>query len=145
MRTIEVHRTLRAPADRVFDVLADHAGYARFPGVRWAKVTRPGTKEPNGVGAIREIAIGAAWFEEEITVFERPTRLEYHILRSRPPIAHELGRLTFTPVAEGVEVAWISTFRITLPLIGGLATALAARQMSRGFYDVLGFAEQRAR
>jgi uncharacterized protein YndB with AHSA1/START domain len=145
MYTIHLERTLRAPAERVFDVLADHAGYVRFPWVRSAKVVRPGTLEPNGKGAIREIQIGPAWFQEEITAFERPTRLEYRILRSRPPIAHQLGRLTFTPVAEGVRVAWTSTFQVTLPLVGRLVSALGTRMMSNLFDDALRLTEQLGR
>lgn len=144
MRTIQVRRTLRAPADRVFNVLADHAGYAKFEGVRSARVVRPGASEPNGVGAIREIRIGSARFEE-ITVFERPTRLEYRIVRSRPPIAHDLGRIVLTPVDGGVNVEWTSIFRVALPLIGGLATAIAARRMTKGFAATLAAVEARAR
>ena len=145
MRTIQVRRTLRAPADRVFDVLADHAGYAKFEGVRSARVVRPGASEPNGVGAIREIRIGSARFEEEITVFERPTRLEYRIVRSRPPLVHELGRLTFAAVPDGVHVTWTSTFHVAIPVIGGLATGIAARQMERAFAATLEVAERLAR
>lgn len=145
MRTIQVRRTLRAPADRVFDVLADHAGYAKFDGVRSAALVRPGASEPNGVGALREIRIGSARFEEEITVFERPTRMEYRIVRSRPPIAHELGRIVLTPVDGGVDVEWTSIFRVALPLIGGLATAIAARRMTKGFAATLAAVEARAR
>lgn len=144
MYTIHLERTLRAPAERVFDVLADHAGYARFPWVRSAKVVQPGAPEPNGKGAIREIEIGPAWFQEEITAFERPSRLDYHILQSRPPIDHELGRLTFTPIAGGVRVTWTSTFRVRLPLVGRLLGALGARVMTNLFDDALRLTEQLA-
>lgn len=145
MRTIDVRRTLHAPAERVFEVLADHEGYVRFPGVRSAKLLRPGKGERNGVGALRAIDIGTAWFEEEITVFERPTRMEYRIVRSRPPLVHELGRLTFAAVPDGVHVTWTSTFHVAIPVIGGLATAIAARQMERAFAATLEVAERLAR
>lgn len=145
MRTIRVEQTLSVPAERVFDVLADHAGYTRFPGVRSAKLTRTGTPAPGGLGAIRELAVGPGWFEEEITAFERPRRIEYRILRSRPPLEHQLGRIDLTPVPEGVHVVWTSTFRVKLPLVGGLATAIAAGQMSKTFSAALKAAEQLAR
>lgn len=145
MRTIEVRRTIHAQPERVFDVLADHEGYARFPGVRAAVLLRQGKPDRNGVGALRKIDLGAAWFEEEITAFERPARIEYRIVRSRPPLVHEGGRITFAKVSSGVEVVWTSTLRVALPLIGGLATAFAARRMSRDFAKVLALVEELAR
>ncbi len=137
MRTIHVTRTIPATPEAVFDVLADHAGYARFPGVRKATLVRHGSLEPNGVGALRAMDLGVAWFEEEITGFERPTRLDYRIVRSRPPVDHEGGSLTLTPVPGGVEVSWTSTFHVRVPLVGSLVTRLAAWQMARGFAQVL--------
>jgi len=145
MKTIEVRRLLRAPIERVFEVLSDHAGYTSLPGVTSAKVTQPGTSEPNGVGAVREIALGGAWFREEITAFERPNRLDYRIIKSRPPVEHELGSIRLKSLPEGTEVTWTSTFRIKLPVLGWLATRLAARKMARTFSDGLKAVEDRAR
>lgn len=137
MRTIRVERSLKASAERVFEVLADHAGYAAFPGILSSKVTRPGTDEPNGVGAIRLIHMKGAWFEEEITVFERPRQLGYRIVKSRPPIEHRGGLVELTPTATGCDVRVTSTFRITTPVVGGLLTWIAARKITRLFGDAL--------
>lgn len=145
MRTIHVTRPLRAPIEQVFAVLADHEGYVRFPGVRSCTLTQTGTPDRNGLGAIREVDLGAAWFREEITAYAPPTRLEYRILKSRPPIEHALGRITLTPTAEGCEVQWVSTFRITTPVIGGLMTVIAQRRMSRAFARVLAVSERLAK
>lgn len=144
MRTIHIRRQLQAPIEGVFDLLADHAGYTRFPGVRSAKLTRVGAADPNGTGAVREIDLGSAWFEEEITDFERPHRLGYKILRSRPPIEHRIGLITLRPTPEGCEVEWVSTFRIRVPVIGPLLTWIAVKQMSRGFSSVLKASERLA-
>lgn len=62
---------LRAPAAAVFDGLADHEGWTRFPRISGATLLRPGTPVPNGVGACW-IESGPVLFEEEITAFERP-------------------------------------------------------------------------
>jgi uncharacterized protein YndB with AHSA1/START domain len=145
MRTVQIEKTLRAPIERVFDVLADHAGYVHFPGVKSAKVVRPGAPDPNGVGAVREIDVGLAWFREEVTAFERPIRMAYQIVHSRPPLVHDGGSITLTATPEGTHVSWVTTFRVALPLIGGLATAIAARQMTRDFARALDAVEQRAR
>ena len=145
MRTIHIQRQLNAPIERVFALLADHAGYTRFSGVRVAKLTRMGREERNGVGAVREITLGGAWFEEEITEFQRPHRLGYCILRSRPPIEHPGGLITLSANEQGCLAEWTSTFRIAVPVIGGLLTRIAVKQMSRGFAAVLKQAEQIAR
>lgn len=144
-RTIFVQRNLFASARGVFDILADHAGYTRFPGVRSAIVTKPGRDDPNGLGAIREIFLGTAWFREEITAFEPPHRLEYRILESRPPIEHLIGRLTLRDREHGCSVEWLSTFRITTPLVGGLMTRIAQGQMSKGFVKALQTCERLVR
>jgi hypothetical protein len=136
---------MKISPERAFDMMADHAGYVNFPGVRSARVTKPGTTEPNGKGAIREVSLQGAWVQEEITVFERPRRLGYKIIKSRPPIEHEGGLIELTPTADGVDVVWTSTFRIKLPIIGGLLTRIAARQMKALFTRGLAIGEERAR
>ena len=143
-RTILVRRTLAAPADAVFAILADHAGYTRFPGVRSAIVTQPGLDDPDGLGAIREVYLGSAWFREEITAFEPGRRLEYRILDSRPPIEHLIGRITLAPAESGCAVEWLSTFRITTPLVGGIMTVIAQWQMGKGFASALEAADRLA-
>lgn len=133
MRTIRVKRTLRVSAEKAFEIIADHEGYTRFADVRKAVLVKQGTIEKNGVGAVREIALPGAWFQEEITAFERPKKLGYKIIKSKPPIDHEGGLMELTPTADGVEVVWTSTFRIRIPVIGGLLTRLAARRMASMF------------
>lgn len=145
MRTIVVRRTLRAPIERVFDILSDHAGYAAFPGVRSAALIRRGPDdEPNGLGAVREIDTGLAWFREEVTAFQRPTRMEYVITEARPSVRHRGGVITLTADEGATRVEWTSTFAVELPVASELATRLAARAMTRAFETVLSAAEKRA-
>jgi hypothetical protein len=146
METVFVRRVLRAPIDRVFDVLSDHAGYVAFPGVRRASLlTRGAGDEPNGVGAVREIDAGLSLLREEITAFQRPTRMEYVIVSSRPPMRHRGGTVVLREADGGTLVEWTSTFAVDLPVGAALASKLAARVMSRVFHTVLTATEQRAR
>lgn len=145
MRTIQIKRQIKAPIEPVFELLSDHAGYSRFAGVRSAKLTKPGNTDRNGIGAVREIDLGNAWFEEAITEYQYPYRLAYRIIRSRPPIDHKGGLITLTATEDGCLAEWTSTFRITLPVIGGLMTWIAVKQMSRGFAAVLKACERLAR
>jgi Polyketide cyclase / dehydrase and lipid transport len=57
MRTVHVTRTIPAPPEAVFDLLADHANYDRFRGIRRSELLREGDPAPNGVGAMRRVRI----------------------------------------------------------------------------------------
>ena len=137
MKTITVQRTLKAPMERVFDIIADHANYKDFPGIRASKLVREGKAEKNGVGAVREIDAGKAWFQEEITAFERPRRLDYLIVASRPPLEHQGGSVRLQPTQEGCTVTWTTTVGVKIPLIGALLDRLLVPQLQRGLAGTL--------
>jgi uncharacterized protein YndB with AHSA1/START domain len=137
MQTIVVKRTIKAPIEKVFDLLSDHANYKDFPGVKDSELVKKGKPHKNGVGAVREIDAGTAWFREEITAYERPVRLDYLITKSRPPMEHKGGSVRLEATAEGTEVTWSSTLRIRIPLIGGLVTRLVAPQLAKAFAGTL--------
>lgn len=85
MHSITINRVLTAPIEHVFAQLTNHANYTQFPGVKQSTLVREGTPHKNGVGALREIDAGLAWFREEITAYERPQRMHYVIRASHPP------------------------------------------------------------
>jgi hypothetical protein len=142
---IRVDKTLAAPIDGVFELLSDHGNYDRFLGVTAARLTREGQTEPNGVGAVRSIALGPIHFEEEITAFERPRRMDYLIRRVNLPIDHDGGRITLEPDGAGTRVLWISTFGVPLPWIGGPLGLALAGTLRLGFVSLLEQIEVRLR
>jgi carbon monoxide dehydrogenase subunit G len=143
MQSIRVTHTIQAPAEQVFDILADHANYKLFPGVSDSKLLTPGKKERDGVGAVREVKVGAARFVEEITHYQRPSRLDYLIVRSFPPVQHKGGSIRLEPSGGGTLVTWTSEVRLRLPLLGGLLTPLLCKQLSEGFLHTLKAVEKR--
>jgi uncharacterized protein YndB with AHSA1/START domain len=144
MAEIRVERTLEAPIDRVFDVLADHEGYKRFRAIGDAKLVREGESERNGLGAIRELAAGPIRFTEEITAFERPIRLDYLIREVNLPLDHDGGSIRFEAVDDGTAVLWTSTFTTPVPVVGGALGGLMAAALKRGFIRMLEDAERLA-
>ena len=144
MHTVKVTRTLKAPIEKVFDIISDHARYSEMFGLKASKLVREGKTDKNGVGALRELDAGNAWFQEEVTHFERPVRMDYRITKSRPPIDHEGGSVRLEKVPEGTKVTWTSTLRIKVPLVGGLITKFMAPQLERAFHSMLKETERRA-
>ena len=137
MRTIRVERTIAAPPERVFEVITDHAQYDRFRGIRGSELLSEGDPAPNGLGAIRRILIGPLRFEEEITAYESQKRMDYLIVRINAPFEHQGGSMRLTAADGGTKVEWTSTFRIPLPLIGGIQERIFAAVFRRGFRRVL--------
>ena len=137
MARIDLDKTLAAPIDDVFELLTDHAGYTRFRGFSTAELVREGAEERNGVGALRALAVWPLRFEEEITAFERPTRMDYLIRKVNIPLRHEGGTIELSPSGSGTRVLWRSTFTIEVPIVGGALAALLAVMIRRGFVRLL--------
>lgn len=132
---IHVERLIGKDIDTVFEALSDHAGYARYAGVRRSMLLEPGDEEKNGKGAVRHIVSDLMEFREQIIDFERPTWMGYRILRSSPlPIRHERGDITLTPQGDGTHVLWESVGHVDVPVLGHLfLDRLAERSGSRAF------------
>ena len=143
MKTVTVQRLIRAPIEKVFAELSDHANYAQFPGIKAARLLEPGPADPNGNGALREVDAGFLWVQEEIFDYDPPNCFSYRILHSRPPLQHEGGTLSLVTVAGGTEVTWSSTLRFPIPLIGDWITALASPKIGRAFAAMLKYLDQK--
>jgi uncharacterized protein YndB with AHSA1/START domain len=137
MRTVTVTRSIDAPPEGVFDLLADHARYGRFRGIRRAELLRDGEPPPNGVGALRRVIVGPLRFDEEVTAFERPLRLDYLIFEINAPFEHEGGTIRLTKENGGTRAEWSTTFGVPTPLVGGVQERLWALALRRGLGRVL--------
>jgi uncharacterized protein YndB with AHSA1/START domain len=137
MRTVRVERTIAAPVGDVFEMLTDHAGYTRFRGVKGAERFREGEPDPNGVGAMRRIKIPPVWFEEEILVFERPSRMDYVIRKANFPLEHESGSIEIDGDDTRAHVVWTSTLSVPTRFASGALTAVGAFAVKTGFERML--------
>ncbi|MGG2459250.1 SRPBCC family protein [Streptomyces sp. RGM 3693] len=115
METVTVRRVIAAPIADVFDWCATSTNYTRSPFVLKARLARPGAGAPYGVGAVRLHTWLIGWFRERITAYNAPYDFDYVVDRSFPPARHELGRMTFTEVAEGTLVVWTTICQIPAP------------------------------
>jgi uncharacterized protein YndB with AHSA1/START domain len=137
MRSVHVTRTIPAPAEDVFDRLADHANYDRFRPIHASRLLREGEPAPNGVGALREIKVRPLIFEEEITAYDRPTRLDYLIVKLNVPFEHHGGTIRLSPNGDTTHVDWRSSYTVPTPLVGGIQELVWQPVLARGFRRVL--------
>jgi hypothetical protein len=137
-RRIHVERGLDAPPEALFEILADHARYDRFDGIRRSELIKPGDRDRNGLGAVRRIWIGPLRFEEEITAYEPPGRLDYLIVDLRGiPFRHEGGSIQLKPNGRGTDAVWTSSFEVPVPLVGRAIDWPFGLRLERGFSRVL--------
>jgi ribosome-associated toxin RatA of RatAB toxin-antitoxin module len=137
MRSIHVTRTIPAPAEAVFDLLADHANYDRFRPIHASELVREGDPPPNGLGALRRIKVRPLTFEEEITAYERPNRFDYLIVKLNVPFEHHGGTIRVDHAGDATDVDWRSSFTVPTPVIGGLEELVWVPVLARGFRQVL--------
>jgi uncharacterized protein YndB with AHSA1/START domain len=137
MRSIHVTRTIPGPPEPIFDLLADHANYDRFRPIHGSEVIKEGDPAPNGVGAVRRIKVRPLVFDEEVTAYERPSRLDYLIIKLNVPFKHDGGSITLTPEGDATRVDWRSSFSVPTPVIGGPQELVWQPVLARGFRRVL--------
>lgn len=99
-------RQMPAPPERVFDVLADHEGWARwFVDFRKAVVTTP---EREGVGVKRRVWVGPMAFEERFLAWEPGRRFAFTMLDTRVPIVSAIVEdWRLAPVEGGTRVEYL--------------------------------------
>jgi uncharacterized protein YndB with AHSA1/START domain len=137
-RSIRVERRLDAPPEAVFAILADHANYDRFDGVRRSELAEPGDAEPTGLGAVRRLWVGPLRFEEEITAFEPPLRLDYLIRDVNAfPFRHDGCSIRLDRDGTGTHAVWTSSFEIPVPVIGRAMDRIFKGRLEQGFAHML--------
>jgi uncharacterized protein YndB with AHSA1/START domain len=127
---IEVSRTIAAPPERIWPLLADHEGMKKWAPVREVIRRRPGAPEPDGVGAVRTVRAFGMVVDERITAFEPGVRLGYTLVEGAPLRDHT-GEIVLEPGAGGTRVAWRVRFRPLVPGTGWLLARVLRRGLER--------------
>lgn len=138
MRTARAERIIPAPVEEVFDVVTDHAGYDRFRDITRSELVKEGDPPPNGTGAFRRLNVGRLLrFKEQITAFERPSRMDYLIVEVNAPIKHQGASIRLSETDGGARVEWTSTLQVPMPIVGGIQERLWSLAVARGFRRML--------
>lgn len=122
MPTLDFSRTVSAPPETVWEVVADLRGMSEYTRFRKVEIEREGDPPPNGLGAIRKLYLAGPPVREEIIAFEPPRRFSYRLL-SGFPVKDHVGTIELSPVAGGTRMSYVLE---TSPKIPGTGFAVAA-------------------
>jgi uncharacterized protein YndB with AHSA1/START domain len=130
---VEIVRTTAAPPDRVFAVLADHAGWPTwFKAMRSARADGDGA----GVGATRSVSLGPLTAHERFIAWEPGRRYSFVVLRATfPGLTALVEDFRLEPTAAGgtlvTYVAGIEPAR-AVKALGGLIGRTFEKQVGAG-------------
>ncbi len=137
---VTAHATVATDIQKVWDTLTDHVGMETWgPGVS-VSLGRPGTPEPNGLGAVRRISTPGPGPDivEEVTTFEAPHVFGYKALSGTPfPGYNGEVRLTRSGTGTRIDYTIGSTasfplVKVPLAVIGQVLLRLLVRAAARG-------------
>mgnify|MGYP000249854092 FL=1 len=145
MFKIKVERIVKAPIERVFEAISDHANYGLYPSVGMAHLLSEGDQERNGKGALRTVETGVFKVWERITAFERPVHMQYQIERAKPiKMDHYKGIIDLKELGDGTtHVTWVSEGHMAVPLIGQFLDSKMQKQGTSVFHSMLKSIESR--
>ena len=92
---------------------------------------RPGQPVPDGVGAIRRLALGPSGSKEEVVAWDPPHHLGY-VVRRGLPVRHYRADVDLRADGAGTLVTWRGSFDEIVPGTGP-AFRLILRRMTAGF------------
>lgn len=114
---IESSAESAADVATVWELLADHRGYASWGPWQQARLEREGAPPPNGVGAVRILRARPLTMREQVVTFEPPSRLDY-VLHAGLPLRDYRASVTLTPSGEGTTLRWRAEFEPKIPGTG---------------------------
>lgn len=116
---IEHHATTTADPATVYALLRDGATWPAWSPIESFELERPGTDEPEGVGAVRLFRSGRVTGHDEIVELVPDRRFSYAHW-SNLPIRNYRGDVDLEAVAEGTTIRWVTEFDPKLPGTGWL-------------------------
>jgi hypothetical protein len=108
--------TAGSPAE-VYRLLRDGASWTEWGPLETFELAEPGDGEPEGIGAIRVYGSGRTRGRDQITGFEQDRAFRYVHLGGLP-VKNYVAEVTITPVGEGANIRWHTTFDPKIPLTG---------------------------
>jgi polyketide cyclase/dehydrase/lipid transport protein len=124
---IEHRATTAADPATVYALLRDGATWPEWSPIDSFELERPGTGEPEGVGAVRVLRSGRVTGRDTIVELVADRRFSYTHASSLP-VKNYRGDVDLEPVDGGTEIRWVSQFDPKIP-----GTGAAMRRALDGF------------
>lgn len=144
MASFTINSTVSAPVETVFEVLTDHRGYSKLTPLRSSTLEREGSPDPNGVGAIRVLALAGPPIREEVTAFEPPHRFAYKALSGVPAKSHT-GTVDLRPEGSITRLSWRVDSTPSIPVPGPIWAGLMRQVIGQLLRSIVKESERRAR
>ncbi len=123
---VQIDTEIEAPADRVWQRLADHAGFGSWT-LFHSRVLRPGPDHPDGPGCLRELRAFGLRLTEEVVEWDEGRHYGYR-LRTGAPFRWHRGDVFVQETERGARVRWAIRFESSIPFTG-LPTAWILQQV----------------
>ncbi len=119
-----------ATPEQVWRVIADHEGMAHWSGFSPVRLTRPGMRDANGLGAERDLQgpPGVGLVREQVTGWRPLENLRYRVIGGSPFVCHQ-GEMQLRPRGAQTELTWTIRFRPKLPGTGWLFRRIMAAKL----------------
>ncbi|MDT0496204.1 SRPBCC family protein [Algiphilus sp. W345] len=127
---MQIIENVQLPPEEMFARLADHENLGKALGVPVKRI-RDGEGSVNGVGSVRTMAFWPLDFDETITAFDPPRRIEYSVSRGSPLRQHS-AVILLSPRGAGTEVSWSVSFASAIPLAGRLLRMVMRLALTHG-------------
>ncbi|MDE1011861.1 MAG: SRPBCC family protein [Paraburkholderia fungorum] len=130
MQKLQIVENVGISTEQMFARLADHENLGKILGVP-VKRSRDGRGDVNGLGSIRTMGIWPLDFDETITAFEPPRRIEYSVTRGSPLRNHH-AVIALSPSENGTEISWSVHFDAAIPFTGPLVKNVMRIALTHG-------------
>jgi hypothetical protein len=116
---VDVREHSAAGPAAVYALLRDGSTWPDWSPIEEFKLERPGTAEPEGLGAIRNFRTGRHRMREQIVELVPDRRFSYTLLAGLAIRDYRVD-VDLTPAGTGTDIHWHAEFRAKVPGTGGL-------------------------
>ena len=129
LSTYEFSVACNAPADVVFEVIADVTRWHEWAGwsVGASTFERVGEPAPGGIGAVRKIGRWPVFTREQVIEYDPPHHYAYTVLSGFPVRGYHADVDLIPDGGSGTTMRWAGAFEPLVPWTGELMEALVGR------------------
>lgn len=133
MRLIELLfvRELPVSPEVLWPHVTDAAHISAWAGVQITPLTPGAGGHPDGVGATRQVSMGAMTMAERVVEAAPPERFVYQVYEGGMLQWHE-GVIVLEPVGEGTRLSWHVALTPAVPGTGWIMRRVLTRQFEAG-------------